>query len=291
MLTAALWPRPSILVDADPMGGDLALWMVAPDGDPLRTDRGLLSLLPLARRGLAPEVVLDHLQVAMGGQQVVTGFAGPEQSEAVGPRWATLAAAFADVPGNDVILDAGRAHSTAVHLPLLQQADVVVCVMRPHVAGVVHARERLRGLRDRLQPADGSGPRVGLVCVHDVRRQREVLSAIEAVQFHLPWVEAFGQVALDPRAARMFDGFPVPRHGRSLLVRSGRRVADALASAVRPSAVAAATGDDGVAADTLGASEPLRTPILETLDTPARPAPPPPAEVEPGDCPSPSSEW
>ena len=294
MLTAALWPRPSILVDADPMGGDIALRMVTPDGDPLRTDRGLLSLLPLARRGLAPEVVLDHTQVAMGGQQVVAGLAGPEQSQAVGPLWATLTTAFADLPGHDVIVDAGRAHSNAVHLPLLQQADVVVCVMRPHVAGVVHARERLRGLQDRLRQADGSGPRVGLVCVDDVQRQREALSAIEAVQFHLSWVESFGQVALDPKAARMFDGFPVPRPERSMLVRSGQRVADTLASSVRPSAVASPagpagqgagaadgppapvrsggavaspTGEDGAAPDTRAASGPVQT---ATLDTPRR---------------------
>ena len=34
MLTAALWPRPSILVDADPMGGDIALRMVTPVSGP-----------------------------------------------------------------------------------------------------------------------------------------------------------------------------------------------------------------------------------------------------------------
>ena len=231
------------------MGGDIALRMVTPDGDPLRTDRGLLSLLPLARRGLAPEVVLDHTQVAMGGQHVVAGLAGPEQSQAVGPLWATLATAFADLPGHDVIVDAGRAHSNAVHLPLLLQADVVVCVMRPHVAGVVHARERLRGLQDRLRQADGSGPRVGLVCVDDVQRQREALSAIEAVQFHLSWVESFGQVALDPKAAQMFDGIPVPRPERSMLVRSGQRVADTLASSVRAATVETPAGSIADTAD------------------------------------------
>jgi MinD-like ATPase involved in chromosome partitioning or flagellar assembly len=245
MLIAALWPRPSLLVDADPMGGDVALRMTAPDGNPLRTDRGLLSLLPLARRGLAPEVVLDHAQVALGGQQVVSGLAGPEQSRAVGPLWSTLATAFADLPGHDVVVDAGRAHSGAVHLPILQQADVLVCVLRPNVAGVVHARERLRALYDALHRADGSLPRVGLVCIEEVQRQREALAAIEAVQFHLPWVESFGQVALDPKAAQMFDGVPVSRPERSMLVRSGRRVTDTLAQSVRR---ADATGQMGGAA-------------------------------------------
>ena len=240
---------------------------------------------------------------------------GPEQSQAVGPLWAALTTAFADLPGHDVIVDAGRAHSNAVHLPLLQQADVVVCVMRPHVAGVVHARERLRGLQDRLRQADGSGPRVGLVCVDDVQRQREALSAIEAVQFHLSWVESFGQVALDPKAARMFDGFPVPRPERSMLVRSGQRVADTLASSVRPSAVASPadpaepadlagptarsapvrsggavaspTGEDGAAADTRAASGPVQTATLDTRPPDPRRGPHRPAlrtkEVATGD--------
>jgi cellulose biosynthesis protein BcsQ len=54
MLLAALWPQDTLLVDADPSGGDVALRLPRLDGRALDRDRGLLSLLPLARRGVTP---------------------------------------------------------------------------------------------------------------------------------------------------------------------------------------------------------------------------------------------
>jgi hypothetical protein len=244
MMTAALWPRPCVLVDADPNGGDVALRLPNPEGRPLRSDLGLLSLLPLARRGLAPEAVLDHTQVAMGGQVLLSGLAGPEQAMAVGPLWDELARVFTRLPGHDVIIDAGRAHSTAVHLSLLQQSQIVVGVFRPTVPGVVHLRSRLGSMKDRLAGQDGATPRIGVVCVDDVQRQRESLAAVSGVQAELSWLESFGQVALDPKAAALFDGFPVSRPERTLLVRSGQRLADTLVRSIGLGVGGATVGSD-----------------------------------------------
>jgi hypothetical protein len=191
-----------------------------------------LSLLPLARRGLAPEVVLDHCQEAMGGQLLLAGLAGPEQASAVGGLWAELATVFTRLPGHDVIVDAGRAHSTAVHLPLLRQSQLVAGVFRPTVAGVMTLRSRLAALKDPLGAGRAGGPRVGVVSVDDVQHQREALAAVSGIQAELPWVESFGQVALDRKAAVMFDGQPVSRPERTMLVRSGQRLADTLARSV-----------------------------------------------------------
>ncbi|RYJ06001.1 MAG: hypothetical protein EON52_08655, partial [Actinomycetales bacterium] len=44
LLVGALWPRPTIVVECDPSGGDVALRMPGDDGQPLDPQRGLLSL-------------------------------------------------------------------------------------------------------------------------------------------------------------------------------------------------------------------------------------------------------
>src|SRR4029079_12777257 len=67
LLLANLWPDPSLVVDADPLGGDIALRLAGEHG-PLNPNQGLMSLLPAARRGLVPEMVPGHAQTALGGQ-------------------------------------------------------------------------------------------------------------------------------------------------------------------------------------------------------------------------------
>ncbi|WP_052595440.1 MinD/ParA family ATP-binding protein [Luteipulveratus mongoliensis] len=224
MLFAALWPRESVLVDADPMGGDVALRLPSDEGTPLRTDRGVLSLMPLARRGLAADVVLEHTQIAQGGQRVLTGLGGPEQAQAVGSLWDEIGRALGELPGADVIADVGQAYSRSTHLPLLKRSHTVICVVRPQVTGIVHARERLGALRQALIGPDGQSPAVGFVVVHDVQDQRETDSTARALLHAHDWLVDFGSLAEDPPAARMFDGLPVRRPERTMLVRSGREV-------------------------------------------------------------------
>ena len=228
MLLAALWPRPVLLVDADPAGGDVALRLPGEDGRPLDPGRGLLTLLPVARRGLRPDALLEHAQTVSGGTPVLAGLDGPEQAEAAGSLWDTLATAATGAPC-DVVVDAGRAHARSVHLPLLRRADAVLILLRPGVAAVVHTREQLRTLAPALRRADGSGPRLGVVVVHDVKDRAEIASAADAVRAPTPEVEALGPLAFDPAAAGMFEGRPVSRPERTMLVRSGRELVSRVA--------------------------------------------------------------
>ncbi|MDQ1289095.1 MAG: hypothetical protein QG622_2661 [Actinomycetota bacterium] len=223
LLLAALWPRPVLLVDADPAGGDVALRMSDPAGQPLDPARGLLTLLPLARRALSPQSLFDHAQTVAGGTPVLAGLAGPEQAGAVGALWQNLATAFGDA-ATDVIVDAGRMHSTSVHLPLARYADVLVTVVRAEVGAVMHVREQQRALGPLLQRPDGRFPRVGLLVVHDVRDLAGAAEAAETVRSAVSWVEPVGQIADDAQAAGMFAGRPIRRPERSMLVRSGRQV-------------------------------------------------------------------
>ncbi len=227
MLVASLWPRPTVLVDADPLGGDVALRLPGEDGRALDRERGLLSLLPAARRGLLPEMVAQHAQTVRGGQPVLAGLAGPEQAAAVGPLWRTLAEAFARVPGVDVVVDAGQVHAQSPHLPLVLGSDCLVWVYRPTAASVLHTRRRIEGLTEHLRdlPAE-----VGVVAVAGHRDDAEWAEGAATLVADRPWARSLGAVALDPKAVAMFHGGEVFRPERSLLVRSGRAlVADLVA--------------------------------------------------------------
>jgi hypothetical protein len=241
LLSAALWPRDVVLVDADPFGGDVALRIPRADGRPVDLQRGLLSLLPLARRELSGHVLHEHTQTLLGGIPLIAGLSGVEQATAVGPLWDTLARAFASLPGADVLLDCGRCDSTSVHLPLLQYSDVVVFVLRPDVSGFVHTRERLAALSPVLMGPTGRKPHVGVAIVAPERRQRDVEASRLMVERDLPGVAFFGHIAYDPDGARMFAGDPVSRPQRTLLVRSGTPVVAAFAAVVPPPRQAAPT--------------------------------------------------
>ena len=246
LLAAALWPRPVLLLDADPAGGDVAARVPAAAGGLLDPDRGLLPLLTSARRGLGADDVLAQAQPVAGGTAVVCGLAAPEQAVAAAATWPTLAAAVADLSrdrgtrtATDVVVDAGRLDARPVHLPLLRESSVVVLVLRDDVSGVLHARERLRGLATSLRRSDGLLPRLGVVVVGDARRP-DASAAAELVRGVGEWVDDFGRLPLDARGARVFDGARHARPERTALVRAGRPLVATLA--------AAAHGDESRAA-------------------------------------------
>src|SRR5581483_7650817 len=64
---AAVWPRPVLLAEADPAGGDLMYRLPAASGGQLDPGRGLLSLAVAVRRGLEPGQVWEHTQKLQGG--------------------------------------------------------------------------------------------------------------------------------------------------------------------------------------------------------------------------------
>ncbi|MGL5825820.1 MAG: hypothetical protein ACRCYU_13580, partial [Nocardioides sp.] len=213
------------------LGGDIALRLLGETGQVLNPDRGLMSLLPLARRGMLPEQVLNHAQTVLGGQPVVCGLAGPEQSQAVAPLWPTLAGAFAQVPSTDVIADIGQLSSRSAQLPLLEASQALVVVYRPTAWSAVHTRRRLESLAGLVQRLGVVAGIVG-VCAHRDLASQTV--AAQSIQDGLSWVRDFGVVTWDPKAVLMFEGGVVRRPERTLLARSGRTVVERLYAEVPP---------------------------------------------------------
>ena len=223
MLAASLWPRPALLVDCDPAGGDVGLRLPNPQGRPLDLGRGLLSLLPVARRALGPESLAEHAQDVLGGGQVLVGVTGPEQALAGGPVWQTIADSFAAQQEFDVIVDAGRFDQRSPVLPVLLRSDLAICVLGSTLPNTFSTRGRLQALLPVLA-GNGGGPRPSIV----VRSTdaRDSARAAEVVQGDCPDAMYLGHLAEDPTGAGIFDGRPVTRPERTLLVRSGRTVVD-----------------------------------------------------------------
>ena len=76
---AAVWPRPVLLAECDPAGGDLVYRFPAVGGGHLDPRRGVLSLAVVARRGMQPQQVWEHVQKLHGGLDVLAGVTNAEQ--------------------------------------------------------------------------------------------------------------------------------------------------------------------------------------------------------------------
>jgi hypothetical protein len=239
LLLATLWPAPSIMLDADPLGGDVALRLQRSDGRAMDPDRGLLSLLPAARRGLLPETVAQHTQEAVGGQPVLAGLPGPEQALAVAPLWPQLSEVFARVPGADMFIDVGQVQSRSEHLPLIQHSDLLLCVYRPTAWSALHTRRRIESIAEMLRD---HGVRVGIVGIAGADQETDRQMAASAIGNGLDGVRDYGGIAFDPRAVVMFEGVVVYRPERTLLARSGRTVAERIYADL--TVVAAARSDE-----------------------------------------------
>ena len=230
MLLANLWPAPSILVDADPLGGDVALKLPGEHG-PLDPNQGLMSLLPSARRGLEPHTVVAHAQTALGGQQVLAGLPGPEQAVAAAPLWPSLAEAFARVPGVDVFADLGQVNARSTHLAMLESSAALLCIYRPTAWSAVHTRRRLESLEDQLRDRQ---VRVGIACVATPAEANDVAAAAAGITGGLSWLTDYGVIARDPSTVVIYEGGEVFRPERSLLARSGHTLARRLYADLAP---------------------------------------------------------
>jgi MinD-like ATPase involved in chromosome partitioning or flagellar assembly len=210
---AATWPRPALLAELDPDGGDMRYRLDGDEGEPLDPEPGLLTFASVIMDG--PDV-RDHLQVLPGGLEVLVGLPSGDASEALDRRWAAVGALLEATPGRDVIADCGRLHPLSPLEELFPYADCLVLVTRPTVDGVAHLRARIEAMDD--------APPVYVVVVTgsaDARSARQVQAVLDHAD--LP-TTVLGRIAYDPVAAGTLAGEWSDRLSRSWLMRSARDV-------------------------------------------------------------------
>ena len=106
---ALAWPRPVVLVEADPVGASAVLPGLLRGA--ARHDHGILDAAVAARSGTLPATLPELLTDLPGGNaRLLAGLAHPEQAATMTRYWPLLAPALAEASsalGVDVILDAG----------------------------------------------------------------------------------------------------------------------------------------------------------------------------------------
>jgi hypothetical protein len=241
---AAVWPRPVLLAECDPAGGDLVYRLPGEGGDRLDPRRGLLSLAVAARRDLQPSQLWGHAQKLRGGLDVLLGVTSAEQGAGLEPLWGPVGSVLAGLSQADVIADCGRLGPDGAYYDLLAHAAAVVLVTRPSLGEVVRLRDRAAAVSLAVRQRGGQDARVGVLVVADHRVFSRALAEVGQV---LGAVSMLGGIAFEPRSAELLRGEWGGRLDKSLLIRTAREVAGQLAGPPAAASRRAAAAGRGVA--------------------------------------------
>ena len=240
---AAVWPRPVVLAECDPAGGDVVYRLPGAHGGRLDPRRGLLSLAVAARHGLEPGQVWQHAQRLRGGLDVLAGVGNAEQGSGIEPLWGPVGDLLARLPGADVIADCGRLGPDGPYYELLARAAIVVLIIRPSLAEVLRLRDRVATVALAVGRRGGQEPQIGVLVVADRRGYRRALAEVrQAVGGANSPVGLVAGIGYEPKSAQRLRGEWGGRLDRSLLIRTARDAAGQLAGEWLPSALPSSTG-------------------------------------------------
>lgn len=206
---ALQWPRPVVVVEADPSGG-MGILAGYFKGQVDHTG-GLLDLVMAARQDQVadalPRVLLDVLGTTV---RVLPGIRSHTQAPGLASVWRPLLEALQDLAatGQDVLVDAGRLGMEGWPQPLVAGADVTVLVTRTDLPALAAANSWAPTLREMTALGGAS---TGLLVIGEGRPYgaREVARTVNLPVFaSLDWDEA--------TAAVFSRGADLPRHPRLL---------------------------------------------------------------------------
>ncbi len=157
------WPRPVVVVEADPTGGSSILagyfqGQVAHEG-------GLIELAMAQREDLVAAELPHQLLDFPGSQaRLLPGSRSHAQAGSLVALWPALLEALRDLDetGQDVIVDAGRLGLAGSPTPLLYGADLTLLLTRSTLPAVIAATSWAETLRDQTE---ATATRVGVVVV------------------------------------------------------------------------------------------------------------------------------
>jgi hypothetical protein len=228
---AGVWPRPVLLAECDPSGGDLVYRFPAAHGSSLDPRRGLLTLAVAARRGLQPGQLWEHTQKLSGGLDVLAGVINAEQGAGLGQLWGPLGELFAGLQGGDVIADCGRLGADGPQYDLLAQAAVVLLVTRSHAGDVIRLRDRTAVVAAGVNARGRRGFTPSVLVIADQRNLRTTVTEVGSAlaQGNVP-ATMLGGLASDSKGAELLRGEWGGRLDKTLLMRSARETAQQLAA-------------------------------------------------------------
>lgn len=227
---AAGWPVAvdTILVEADPTGGDLAAWFDLP------VTPSLSTVVTRVLDGAWPDVE-QHTRLADNGLRLVPAPArAAEAAQAVGESARSLVPSLAALRSPVTIADVGRLPAIPASHPFVGAAAAVVIVHRQATQSARAAAVRLQRLADQLVTLAAAPAPV-------------VVAVVGAQPFDLAEIERFlaeasGATTLvglpdDPLAAAVFagrTGVSERRLGRLPLARAARDLAEIVERALVP---------------------------------------------------------
>jgi hypothetical protein len=276
---AAVWPRPVLLAECDPAGGDLVYRFPAAGGGRLDPRRGVLSLAVVARRGMQPQQVWEHVQKLHGGLDVLAGVTNAEQGAGLSLLWGPIGKALASLPQADVIADCGRLGADGPLYDLLAEATTVVLVSKVHVADVIRLRDRATAFAAAAQSRGRRNFGVGVVVVTDHKKFRASVGEVQHVlgQAHAP-ATVLGGIAHDTKGADLLSGEWGGSLDRTMLIKTARQVAGQLVQGLPPIGDAAPAGPSAPPAPP---APPAKAPRGGRRATGPQPAAPHPASPQP----------
>ena len=204
---AAVWPRPVVLAECDPAGGDIVYRLPGAHGGRLDPRRGLLSLAVAARHGLEPGQVWQHAQRLRGGLDVLAGVGNAEQGSGIEPLWGPVGDLLAKLPGADVIADCGRLGPDGPYYELLARAAIVVLIIRPSLGEVLRLRDRAAAVAVAAGRRGGREASIGVLVIADRRGYRRALAEVrQAVGGANSPVGLVAGIAHEPKSAQRLRG-------------------------------------------------------------------------------------
>ena len=189
------WPRPVVLVEADPTGGSGVLGGYFRGG----VDHpGLMELVMAHRSALLAETLPRIVMPVEGSQaSILVGSKSHEQAAGLARLWDPLLGVLREVAaaGQDVLVDAGRLGLASWPRPLVADSDLTLLVTRSTLPSLVAARSWAGTLAEDVLPGHAAG-------VLLVGEGRPYNGGEISKTLGLPVV---GSVAWDPRQAAVFS--------------------------------------------------------------------------------------
>ncbi|MEJ7833255.1 MAG: hypothetical protein WKF79_10090 [Nocardioides sp.] len=175
MTTTALglafcWPRPVLLVEADPTGGS-GIFAGYFQGK-VEPSAGLIDLALAHRQGTLAETLPQVVRSwPPSTVSLLSGIRSHDQARSLINLWEPLTSVLRDLRrnGQDVLVDAGRLGLAGWPAPLVMGADLTLLTARNTLPALAGARSWANGLRDSFENA-GSAHCFGVLLVDEAGR-------------------------------------------------------------------------------------------------------------------------